>query len=330
MLQIKNNTPFETDMLLCPNEHAIDTLYLITKATFNIDKKLTLAKQQLKPVKADEYWEEPGRSSIKYASDFHVGKNNSDIQVIGHAFSPVHKITRQLDVSVRVGQLSKKIRVFGNRHWNNGCISEAQEFKTIPLVYEKAYGGAHIIDGKISGFEQRNPVGIGYIGNVKSDETDGLPLPNLEDPDNLIVSIKQNPGPVCFGVSAPQWLPRQSHCGTYDEKWKANRAPYLPDDFDKRFNNSAHPDLVYSGFLKGGEEVEITNMHPKHTIKFAVPVVNVVSDINMAGKSYKPGFNIETLIIEPDKLLFSMVWRASLECDKKALQISDINIKLQR
>lgn len=317
-------------MALFPNEEAIDTLYILVKATFNIGKQWTLADKQEPLVVGDEYWTEPAKSSIKYASDFHTGKSCSDIVMLGHACAPDNKAVTQLDVNLRVGQVHKTVRVFGDRHWQDGRITPPKPFKTMALVYEKAYGGVHIVDGQVVAVEERNPVGRGFAGERSGNDMNGVPLPNLEDPKNLISDPAQQPVPACFGVCAPHWLPRSQYAGTYDEIWQTQRAPYLPEDFDKRFFSVAHPDLVYPGYLKGGEPVEITNMHPGGTMLFKVPQVNLRTHVTVAEQLVQPEFNLETLIIEPNKLKLSMVWRAAMQCDKKALKISNIKISTVR
>lgn len=330
MLQLKNNTPFAANIALFPNEEAIDTLYILVKATFNIGKKWSLTDDQPSPVEADVYWTEPGKSSIKYASDYHTGKPASDIIMLGHACAPNNQEVRQLDVNLRVGKVHKAIRVFGERHWQDGRITHPQPFQSMAMVYEKAYGGVHIADGRIVAVDNRNPVGRGFAGQRKPDEMNGVPLPNLEDPEDLINDPVQQPVPACFGASAPHWMPRSQFAGTYDEKWQTERAPYLPGDFDRRFFNMAHPDLVYPGYLTGGESVEITNMHPMGDMQFTIPSVNFMTDVTMAGASFQPDVKLETLIIEPNQLKLSMVWRAKVECDKKALKISDVKIRMKR
>ena len=328
MLQLHNKTPFAANIALFPNEEAIDTLYVLVRATFNIDKQWTLADEQLPLLEGDEYWGELGESSIKYASDYHIGKLASDIIVLGHAFSPDRKSVHQLDISLALGPVNKAIRVFGDRHWQDGRITPPQPFQTMAMIYEKAYGGAHIVDGKIITVEARNPVGCGYSGKYTVEEMNGVPLPNLEDPNDLINDLTDRPVPACFGVSAPHWLPRSTYAGTYDEEWQTQRAPYLPPDFDKRFFSMAHPDLVYPGFLKGGEPVEITNMHPAGTLNFNIPDVNLSTKTVIAGEPVHAGFNLETLLIEPNQLRLSMIWRAAIPCDRQALKISDVNVSM--
>jgi len=200
----------------------------------------------------------------------------------------------------------------------------------MPMVYEKAYGGVHFVNGGLAEAEARNPVGRGFAGSRKKEDMDGVPLPNLEDPTSLIQSPDDQPAPACFAACAPNWHPRVDYAGTYDENWQTTRAPYLPKDFDKRFLNNAHPDLVYPGYLRGGEPIQISHMHPAGVLKFDVPQVQLSSRVTIAGYEVVPEFNLETLILEPNQLSMSLVWRAAVLCDKKALKISEIKIGLLR
>lgn len=330
MLQLQNNTPFAANMALFPNEEASDTLYIMVRATFNVGKQWTLVNEQLPPCEGDEYWGEPGKSSIKYASDYHTGKPGSDIIMLGHAFAPDRKKVHQLDVSLTLGQIHKTVRVFGDRHWQDGKISSPELFSSLEMTYEKAYGGACIVDGEIITVEERNPVGCGYAGQHTTEELNGTPLPNLEDPDNLIRDLKQRPAPACFGVVAPHWLPRSAYAGTYDEAWKTGRMPYLPKDFDSRFLNTAHPDLIYPGFLQGGETVDITNMHIGGPLHFQIPYVKLNANVLVAENPVQPPFNLETLIIEPNQLKLSMIWRAAVQCDRQVSTISNVTVSMAR
>uniref|UniRef100_UPI000CA84028 DUF2169 domain-containing protein n=1 Tax=Psychromonas sp. Urea-02u-13 TaxID=2058326 RepID=UPI000CA84028 len=118
--------------------------------------------------------------------------------------------------------------------------------------------------------------------------------------------------------------------GTYDEQWQTTRAPYLPQDFDKLFLNAAHPDLIYPGYLQGGESILIKNMHPSGDIKLAVPQVKILCNAVVNNKSVALKMNIETLTLQPNEQLLSMVWLAPFECDKTLLKIKEIEVKLSR
>lgn len=330
MLQINNKTPFASDMVMHSNENAINTLYVLVKATFLMKDNISLAEEQEPLIQSDEYWVEPGKSSIRISSDYHLGKQTSDIIVLGHAFSPLNSITNELDVSLSVGKIMKNIKVFGDRQWLNGNITTPLPFKTMAMIYEKAFGGTYYKENSIESFYSRNPVGRGYSGNRTVKQMNGVFLPNLETPSSLISDIHDTPEPACFSVCAPHWEPRSLYAGTYNAEWENTRSPYLPHDFNKKFFNSAHEDLIYPDFLVGGEAVEITNMHKKGNVKFKIPILTVNANVSLGDNICNPDFNIETLILEPNKLQFSLVLRASVECDKHVLDISDITINLRK
>lgn len=328
MLQLKNNTPFAATMALFPDLQGVDTLYIIVKASFNIGSKWTLLDKQVPPVAEDVHWGEPGLSSIRYASDFHIGKQATDVIVNGQAYADAAN-TRQMDVSAEVGAISKTIRVFGERVWQQGKISAPQPFERMPLTYENAFGGTVVIDGEAREHEARNPLGRGFVGKAKR-AVDGMPLPNLEDPRQLIGNPEDQPMPACFGTVAPHWEPRASRAGTYDQQWQQSRSPYLPLDFNPQFFNAAHPELVYPGYLVGGEPVTLRGLHAQGDLVFSIPQVKLVSQVFVRNRVENPPFNMETLLIEPDHLRLFMVWKAAMRCDKESLKIRAINVNLSR
>lgn len=330
MLQLENLTPFAADIALFPNEHGIETLYVIVKAGFYIGNKWTLLEEQMAPTEADIYYGEPEKTSLKYASDYHIGKPGTDIIMNGHACAPERKTVKQLDVSLKVGHLGKTVRVFGNRQWLNGKITSPEPFSVMPVIYENAFGGVHYIEDELVSAEQRNPVGKGFTGNRRIDEINGLPLPNLEDPSYLIGNPSDHPSPACFGFVSPGWEPRINYVGTYDDAWQANRAPYLPLDFDKRYLNMSPPGMAATDYLKGGEPVSITSMNPSGELRFHLPKVSMCATILVGNHEYQPHLNLETVLLEPNKLHLSMVWRSAYPCDKSALKIKKVKVALKR
>lgn len=328
MLQLDNSTPFAAAMALFPDPDAIDTLYVIVRASFDIGPRWTLADEQPPPVEADVYWGEPETSSLKYASDYHVGKPGTDIVMLGRACAADRRAVTELDVSLSVGELRKTIRVYGDRHWRNGAISAPLPFETMPLVYEKAFGGKYLVDGEIESVDERNPVGCGYAGQRSAEKMEAVPLPNLEDPNHLIASISDRPPPAGFGFYAPAWKPRVAFAGTYDAVWQKERAPFLPRDFDRRFLNMAHPDLICRYFLQGGERVTIHGMHPDGVLDFELPRITLKSRIRRSGRDHAADFVLETLLLEPNQYRLSMVWKAAHPCARGAQEIERIRVAL--
>ncbi len=330
MLQLKNHTPFSAAFALFPNAQGIDTLYTMVKATFKIGPQWTLAEKQPEPQQADEYWDKPETSSLRSASDYHIGKAGTDILMSGYACAPEERPVRSLDVHLGVGSISKTLRIFGDRYWNRGLITNPEPFTKMPMVYERAFGGTDIHNGAIRSSETRNPVGCGYAGEKSVLDMDGAPLPNIECPDELITRYSDRPTPAGVAPVPPFWFPRAQHAGTYDEQWQQTRAPYLPDDFNLRFLNVAHRDLIYPGFLQGGEPVSILGMHPAGTLQFNLPYVKLRNKLTVAGVEKTRDFMLETLTLDPNQLQVSMTWRSAYECDKHALKVSQIFVSLTR
>ncbi len=348
MLQLKNETPFVPSIAVFPNQQGIDTLYVAVKATFDIGARADIAQQQQPLRLADEWWGEPGQSSLKYASEVHLSKPTTDVIIVGEACLPGHRPVQQLDVAVSVGGRNKIIRVFGERVWDSGflgmSVSTPQTFETMPLIYERAFGGVHVVPSprKTSAvgvmdatsnevlFEERNSVGKGFTGRRSNKEIEGMALPNLEDPAYLIAKPKDRPAPACFGFVAPSWFPRKNFVGTYDAHWQKTRAPYLPADFDMRFFNAASPDLQMQQFLHGGEVIEIVNMSPDGRLRFALPHCELNVEVRVAGNVVRPKLSLETVLIEPTDKRLSMIWRAELQCDKQVLKVEQVTLALAR
>src|SRR6185312_15480211 len=201
MLQLKNNSPFQASIAVFPNERGVDTLYVVVKGTFSLGETVRLVEKQRAVVLADEYWGEPGTSSLKYASEAHLSKPCTDVVVIGEACTPGRRPVSQLDVSIAVADRKKTLRVFGDRMWEKGLfgmrMTDAVPFETMPVVYERAFGGMHLINPEKNEvvFEPCNPVGRGFAGKRKRDELDGMKLPNLEDPTSPITKPSHKPAP---------------------------------------------------------------------------------------------------------------------------------------
>lgn len=336
VLQIRNETPFVPGIFIFPDAQGVDTLYVTLKATFVLGRNgPVVAEEQQKLVLADEYLGEPGQSSLKYASEAHLLKPSTDVVLVGEAYAPQGKLVASSLVSVRVGPLRKVVQVFGDRRWKGGLTSPSpsrpEPFLRMPLVYERAYGGTHVLDAERSKVlsEPRNPVGRGFRGKRSASEMAGMPLPNLEDPLKLIQSISDTPAPAALGFVAPSWQPRQSFAGTYDKAWQERRAPYLPLDFRAEFFLAAPPELSARPFLKGGEPVEIIGASPEGVQRFRLPVCRLAVTVRIAGQTHSPSLQLETVLLEPGDARCSMLWRGAVPCDKKALKVEQAHFQLQ-
>ncbi len=331
MLQFKNRTPFVGTIMLFPDAEGIDTLFAVVKGTFTLGAELAIAEEQIPVAMGPKYHADPEASSLKVASDVSLMKPSTDVLMIGNACAPHGRLTRMLDVGVAVGGVQQVVRVFGDRVWVRSgpgyAATHPEPFELMPLVWERAFGGR---DAAESGLreEARNPAGTGFRASDGDAPIEGTPLPNLEDPHDPIISWKQQPQPMCFAPIPPNWEPRRSYAGTYDEAWQTQRAPYLPDDFDHRFLQIAPPALVTPQPLQGGEIVQIVGMRPEGPTQFTLPALRPRVRFHMKDTTEERPVMLDTVIVDPTDLRVQMVWRASLPCDKKALTVREVEATL--
>lgn len=328
MLQLENRLPFAPAMAVFPNKEGIETLYLVVKGTFKLHPALTVADTPVAPALADEYWGDPESSSLKYASELHVGKETTDVVLVGKAWAPRGQPVGETAVAVSVAGRRKVLRVFGDRLWKRRGFTEPEPFESLPLVFERAFGGRHLVspDGPLLA-EERNPVGVGFLGKRPESEMIGQKLPNLEDPAKPLERLGDLRTPACFAFVAPAWLPRRTFAGTYDKAWQRGRAPYLPPDFSPRFFNAAAPELTMERFLRGGEPVQILGCSRRGPLNFEIPRCMPKADVTVAGAHERPPFKLETVLIEPEDDRLCLSWRAELPCDKKVLRVERVRIE---
>lgn len=330
MLQIENQTPLCAFLSVLPDRDAIDTLYVLLKATLALRPKLALASVQVPVTLADEYYGEPTDSSLKAVSEIHIGKPGTDVLVSGRAWAPRGQAIREGLVRVTVAERHKSVRVWGNRVWqSDGTPSAPEPFEAMPLVWERAFGGVHALEDRLLA-EERNPIGVGFAGERSSEQLTGQPVPNLEDPREPLARAGQNPTPACFAPTAPHWLPRRHFAGTYDEHWQRHRAPYLPADFDPRFLRCAAPELAFDRFLTAGEPIEVVGATPDQPLAFRIPAANLRVAVKVAGTIEHPPANLETILIEPDDNRVVFTWRAVLPCDRKVRQVEKVTVTRER
>ncbi len=274
---VKNRTPFAFEPLFLADEEGRSLFVPIVKATYHIRASFppTLAEEQMPVNPAGEPRGDPARSSYKYEPETAFVKPATDVVLIGHAYPSADSKT-EVNVTLRVGQLEKTVRVVGDRTWIKSfgmvIMDNPKPLQPVPLVYERAFGGWDAAEPDPAGgkFEPRNPVGVGFRRR-KFEE--GLPLPNLEDPNRPLKSYGDTPPPAGFGFISPNWQPRMKLAGTYDKAWQQGRAPLLPTDFDRRFFNAASPGLIAPEYLQGNERVVIENAAPEGRMVFPLPGV---------------------------------------------------------
>lgn len=222
---------------------------VVVKATLKFqDRGWQPAAEQL-PI-----WEFDQEGPPFFEKDIMFQKGGVDLAIIGSA-RPSDGPVEQMEVSIRLGTLVKKLMIFGDRTWlrqrNQFVPSAPKPFTEMPLIREKAFGGTTVDEDGNPAPSPLNATGKGYtLPNARS-QVEGVPLPNVEDPAHLIRSIEDRPEPVGL-----DFLPF-----TNGLRLRAGLTPRPagPPDVSPRVHNAAHPDLVLTGYPTG-ETLEVGGM----------------------------------------------------------------------
>ncbi|MEA1892065.1 MAG: DUF2169 domain-containing protein [Campylobacterota bacterium] len=175
--------------------------------------------------------QELGKTILDYA----MPKPKAEVLLSGSCHNPLENETSS-HVKLKVGEISRELYVFGKREWRNGLITKPLAFKTIPLDFAHA---------------------------IAIDENH---LPHVEDPKNLVTSKYDNIAPASFMPKDINSKENMKKLGSYDESWKIELWPGFASDMDYSFFNLSSKEQQQDKFFKGGENIELTNMHPKHPV----------------------------------------------------------------
>ncbi|EAT13259.1 DUF2169 domain-containing protein [Bermanella marisrubri] len=245
-------------------------------------------------------------------------KTHAEFFIYGNAQSLNSEPVAALDVTAKIADVTKTIRVIGDRYWTGGLTGTTSPtpFTEMPLVWQNAFGGKG---------NDANPDGKGTTP-VKTDWGEELiAMPNLELPKQLLTSPKQNPTPAGFGSIMPNHPLRMRYMGTYDEKWIAEDFPGYPKDFDFRAFNHSMPDQHFTDFLEGGEPIELTGVHAEHSeIHSVIPRFNVKTHLVKTGLEWQDisesdlvhiDNRIDTIALFPNQLMGMMIYRGVIKID---------------
>lgn len=322
---------------------------VIVKRTYAIDPgaRAVRAEQDRPLSKVDEYYDGggPEQHTVRFEYDLAPFKPLADVVVVGKAHAPHGRPVSQLDVSVGIGECVKTIRVIGNRRCvfrENGLpgFTDPAEFAEMEIRYEKAYGGRDVLSDPEKPFAYpRNPMGVGIAIKNIPEVVDGLALPNLEDPLDLLtperiileypVEWNSRPLPQGFGWFQRTWYPRCSFAGSMpgnikpDEPMREEALGIVPKGqiglsrrfglpaFDVRFNNGGSYGMIMP--VSGDESVRLVNLTPGGALDFFLPndPPRITLDIGAGENELRPA--VHTVCILPEDGTLDMVWRGSLE-----------------
>lgn len=299
------DAPFDAEATLVrsalspdPDEPLLGVVVL--KVTYRVedDGSVVLDDDQL------EIREEPDEGELGWVpQDTVPRKPRVDVFAFGHARAPEGRPVPSLTVRLQVGDTTRDVWVFGDRRWveRNGRIvaTEPEPFVEMPLAYSRAYGGAAAAKGREVPYAY-NPEGRGYV--LMAEHADGVPLPNVEDPENPVRSWEDRPKPAGL---APVPL---ASLFTVDRGMEVDREAGTQRVKPEVFQ-AAHPRMTFED-VPAGTPVTLHGMTEGGPLSFRVPDLRARVEVDLEDETHAVEGRVDTLCILPDESRFFLLHRS--------------------
>jgi uncharacterized protein YjbI with pentapeptide repeats len=279
---------------------------IVVKATFHLvhgESARAVAPEQL--VREDRMNGVHG--SLERACETAAHLPNAGVVLSGRAFAPTGRAVASASVRLGISRdrplIDKTLHVFGDRTLAAPRI--VAPFQTMPLTYERAYGGPGIA---------ANPAGTGGPGSAA--------LPNIVDP--------KHPHEVAgFGPIAPGWAPRPSYLGSLSPAAVSSPVFDVPAGFDWRFFQAAPLDQQLDQ-IRGDEWIVLDGMHPALArVHSRLPHVTAAARRAATGQAVE--MRADMLVIDADRLIASVIWRGRFQVDSsEAARGERVQVGLER
>lgn len=299
---------------------------VVVKANLRLASgQLQVLDELAEVVFADHYVDQsnPRYSPVARAGDAVVFKPATDVLVTGHATPPQGRPCAEwcceLGLHNRGGTKVSRLHLTGPRHWQWSLVrgwhlSEPEVVDKMPLTYALAYGGHDPASGTVF---KPNPAGRGWYNVTRLRRDECYPAPQIQYADQPVRSIDTAIPVAGFGPMARWWASRYRYAGTYGATWRAvfDASPHsvYPDDFDARFFQCANLDWIFSPYLKGDEIIELKGFGHDAVVRAELPGIAIQGVcVTRSGKLLLAPLPLDTIHVDIDRGVVSMVWRATL------------------
>jgi len=326
---------------------------VIVKTTVTLSDDPVVAEKQAPIALADEPWHPDltELSSLKHAGDAVLTKLDTDVILTGTARAPRGQPAREWEAAVEVVRgsetvLASRAQILGPRRWRHTdgqgwVLTDPEPTLEVPIRYELPTGGAYPADAPAAGAPEPdpdappparwvvhppNPSGTGFFDERAMDPAREYRAPQWQHRDHP-VTMWNREVPLCgFGPVSRIWSSRLRLAGTYDTAWvKKTRAEakegvpadYAPD-FDPRFFQCAHPELIAKGYLEGDERILLRGLWPDGELRVAqLPRVSILATLMFGnGDGTVERLALDTVHVDVDKGTVDLCWRIALYRDR--------------
>lgn len=326
-----NTTPFLAETFPYQDKHAEKWCVAVVRATFDVDLQGNCepSREQTPFVYADTHYGDPDTTSVRAETDFAPIKQYCELLLDAVAIAPGGTACETLEVGVLGPNFKKRAVVVGPRRWRRGAFglqaSQPTPFITMPLAWHLTFGGWDRSDTDPSAHRSDavNPIGKGFI--VREENGDAAELPCIEDPRSPMRAWNDRPVPIGFGPLPRFAAARARYSGTYDKNWMDNVLPFLPQDFDDRYFQSA-PEDQQGVSLVEGTTFACLNMSKTGIFKVCLPRFSLplrfIYDDRVEHAILAP----DTLTILPHESKIVLVGRTRTKLPRKFVRLQHVQV----
>lgn len=280
---------------------------VVCKATFDLRPQVSPLAAEQEPVTTADV---PGAGgALALASDLVPMKKRPEVLVVGHAHAPGGVAVPSLTARVAVGEIDKAIQVTGDRFFAlGGELGAPARFTRMPLSWDRAAGGP----------DTGNPAGRPLDRSAPVDFFGRVPAPNLLPVGLSLASRDDIVAPVGMGPIAPYWPSRAMCLHRHAAGWDPTRwhERPLPADIDLAYFNAAPSDQQRATPF-GDEQIYLENLHPRFAhLSTRLAAVSPVATVDPGGGPQPLQLRCDTLIIDAERGLAMLVWRAHVLLDR--------------
>jgi hypothetical protein len=296
-------------------------------------------------VPGDRHFGDPMNSTVAFESDHVPFKPATDVVVHATAYAPGGSPAQEIIASVVVGKRRKDIVVIGDRqaHFRergDPVFTDPEPFGTMPMRYERAYGGVDVRSDPSLAFPfARNHLGCGFVVRNVKEAVDGLALPNIEAPDDRlaperlccghVMHWERQPQPDGLGWYSKYWQPRAAKAGVMpgdralEQQLRREYARVVPPAQRADYEKTGLPDIDFAFFngasrglalpyLERGERLAFRNLHPSGDVVGALPEEGPSVALDIGRGTPQPQRGVpQTVLVRLDALEVDLVWRAA-------------------
>lgn len=289
-VDLDDTTPFAAQLFRGEPEPRVMLATLVVKVAYEVPPE---GPMRVLPAEEAPIYEDAEPMPLGLMpSDKVPYRKGVDVFVHGRAYAPKGVATKAMIVGLRLGGFVHEMLVVGDRTWQSDAVIAGPEpFETMPLTYERAYGGLTTHREAQVAFPD-NPEGRGFI--CERAHVEGTPLPNIEDPARRIDTWQDQPPPRGWAPLSPQTA---IHLHRSIQVLDAEKYTYR---FTPQVFSCAHPDLVQPE-LPGGTPGVLHGVTPSGVFAFEVPHLDLRLGVELGPKRFELRPRLDTLGLFPEQ-----------------------------